>query len=158
MAIRLWFDLTAVLALAEHAAAAARQAPTDSQRTEGQAPAPALWWITFPGQGSYLVSNGLPGPAAFPGPAGRGEARVYATGYGPGTTGASLTRAGLPTDGFARLIPVTEPVATNLLAALRLRHWVGHTRLTLDHAEPAPALGTAQPHPYRSDTWWHLPL
>jgi len=158
MAIRLWFDLTTVLALAEHAAAAATHAPTDTERAEDQTPTPALWWITYPGEGSYLISNGLPGPAPLPGQPERGEACAYATGYGPATTAPTLTHAGLPTDGFARLIAVTEPAATALLPALRLRHWVGHTRLTLDHAEPAPLLGTARPHPYRGDTWWHLPL
>ncbi|GAA1884155.1 DUF3085 domain-containing protein [Asanoa iriomotensis] len=75
--IQLRFALRDVLAVAEHAIAAADHKPSFVNTLDGTTPTPALWFVGD--DGLYLMSNGLPGQ---PHPDGGDRLHVvYADGY-----------------------------------------------------------------------------
>ncbi|WP_030277138.1 hypothetical protein [Streptomyces sp. NRRL B-24484] len=90
--ITLRFNLSAVLALAEHAATASAH-----QGYGGLPPVPALVWARM--NGTFLTSNGR--PSELP--------DIYAEGRGPGT-GEALAETPVGGDDFGQMIPVDSPV------------------------------------------------
>ncbi|MEV6782703.1 hypothetical protein [Streptomyces sp. NPDC051098] len=119
-----YFRLSAVLEVAEHAAAAPRHHLFDDEATE----TPALWWIAD--DGSYIMSNGLH-PSGTPKDA---DARtiVFAQGWETGTHPGSV----LGDECSQETFPLCDPNATDaepaLLDMLRTSVRDGHVWLVLE--------------------------
>ncbi|MET9671453.1 DUF3085 domain-containing protein [Streptomyces sp. NPDC006475] len=121
---RLHFRLAAVLAAAEHAAAATEHRATYQETN----PAPALWWVKD--DGTYLMSNGTH-------PEGtsqeiRDRTIAYAAGWGRGTDARSVCGG----DDFVERIALCDDSGdadgTPLLDILRTAHQAGHAWLVLE--------------------------
>ena len=104
--IDLFFPLSEVLEIAEHAVGAREHSPSLTQYDEGVPGVASLVWAKH--NSIYLHSNGLPRQLANPlmveGPA----RRVSARGWGPGT-GPALGRTPVGGDDFAEHIELSEP-------------------------------------------------
>ncbi|MEU7925087.1 hypothetical protein [Micromonospora sp. NPDC049107] len=81
--ISLLFPLDEALRLAEHALAAPENVRSLTREDEGRPAVPALLWVKD--DGTYLMSNGIPGLPADPGRPDSGQQVVYADGWGSGT-------------------------------------------------------------------------
>ncbi|RKR88311.1 hypothetical protein BDK92_2622 [Micromonospora pisi] len=81
--ITLLFPLDQALGLAEHALTAPDHVRSLTREEEGLPAVPALLWVKD--DGTYLMSNGIPGPPADPGRPDAGQQVVYADGWGSGT-------------------------------------------------------------------------
>lgn len=118
------FRLSAVLEVAEHAAAAPRHHLFDDEAAE----APALWWIAD--DGSYVMSNGMH-PTGTPKDA---DARtiVFAQGWETGTHPGSV----LGDECSQETLPLCDPNATDaepaLIEMLRKSVRDGHAWLVLE--------------------------
>lgn len=112
--VDLWFRVTDVVPLAEHAMTASEHAPAP-YADPGPTP-PALFWVKD--QGIYVLSNGK--PRQPPESAGRpGEARVvYAHGHGPDTHWYGGDPLG---DDFIESLSLTEPTldGTTIIELIR---------------------------------------
>ncbi|MFJ1757591.1 hypothetical protein [Kitasatospora sp. NPDC088134] len=105
--IELRFPLPAVLALAEHAAAA-----TAHEGYSSLPPVPALIWARM--DGTFLMSSGRP----------RAEAPdVYAEGWGPGT-GSRLALTPVGGSDFGQTIPLDHPIELTDGRTLSLLDWL----------------------------------
>ncbi|WP_157117675.1 hypothetical protein [Nocardia vaccinii] len=104
--IDLFFPLSEVLEIAEHAAGAREHSPSLAQHEEGVPGVASLVWAKH--NSIYVRSNGLPRQLADPRVV-DGPARVvYAVGWGPGT-GPALGRTPVGGDDFAEYIELGEP-------------------------------------------------
>lgn len=102
--IRLLFPLAEVLALAEHAIAAAGHKPSFSNHFDGTTPVPALWFVGD--EGLYLMSNGLP---AQPHPTEAGRLHVvYARGYQTSMSKHAISHA-IGGDDFCQVLALLDP-------------------------------------------------
>ncbi|MFI1919298.1 hypothetical protein [Nocardia sp. NPDC020380] len=102
--IQLWFPLTEVVVLADHAMAAPEH--TSSPYGPDDAPAaPALVWVKD--DGTYLMSNGRPRQLADPSNPTGSSRVVYAHGWGSGT-GPMIGDSPVGGDDFAEYITLTE--------------------------------------------------
>jgi hypothetical protein len=118
----LYFDLSDVLRLAEHATTAPENAPSYTERTTGVACPGALVFVKD--DGVYLMSSGLPRPRPDD---------VFAHGW-PAGTRRDPRRTHLGGDDFAEHLHLAEPLndqGTTLLDALRDAHARGHRYLLL---------------------------
>lgn len=116
MAIDLYFDLPAVLRLAEHASAAPDHLLSFSEREAGQTRGvPALEWVAD--QGTYLMSNGQPGLREQHAP--RQNVVVFADGWGPDSDRYELGATEVGHDDFVEHFPLadTDPTLVALLRA-----------------------------------------
>ncbi|VFA96347.1 DUF3085 domain-containing protein [Nocardia cyriacigeorgica] len=105
--IELWFPISEVRELAEHAMTATRHQPSFTQADAGRPAAPSLKWVKD--DGTYLLSNGRPRLIADPErPDGPSKA-CYARGWGPGT-GPDLASTAVGGDDFVEHLPLDEPV------------------------------------------------
>jgi hypothetical protein len=121
MTVRLSFDLSTCLQLAEHAAAAAHYR---------QAAGPALL-LHSDGNGVHLTSNGLPAlPPAAGQPAITDQLAVFAEQCPPGTPWLDQIQM-LGQTPLAEPLPVHEPTGHPLIEQLLAATRAGHTTLTV---------------------------
>jgi hypothetical protein len=117
MAIDLYFNLPAVLRLAEHATSAGTHLPSYTDHQAGQANGvPALCWVAD--WGTYLMSNGLPALLSDP----NNEASnvvVFADGWGPDSNRSELGASDVGHDDFVEHLPL---VGGHLLTLLQRGH------------------------------------
>ena len=120
----LYFDLEAVLRLAEHAAAAPEHAQSYSE-ADSKTPCPGALMLVKD-EGVYLMSNGLPGPALD------GSHVVFAHGWTPDSPD-DPSETHLGDDDFAEHLHLTDPYvgSATLLDALRDTHARGYRYLLL---------------------------
>jgi hypothetical protein len=120
MAIDLYFDLPAVLRLAEHATTADTHLPSYPEREAGQARGvPALVWVAD--WGTYLMSNGLPALLSDP----DNEASnvvVFADRWGPDSDRYELGASDVGHDDFVEHLPLAD---RHLLTLLQRGHASG---------------------------------
>ncbi len=122
MAIDLYFDLPAVLRLAEHASAAHDHLLSFSEREAGQTRGvPALEWVAD--EGAYLMSNGLPALREQHAP--QQNVVVYADGWEPGSNRRELGASEVGHDDFVEHFPLADADPT-LLALLRAANTQGY--------------------------------
>jgi hypothetical protein len=121
MATDLYFDLPAVLRLAEHATAADTHLPSYTEHKAGQASGvPALCWVAD--WGTYLMSNGL--PALLNDPTNqRSNVVVFADRWGPDSDRHELGASDVGHDDFVEHLPL---VGGHLLTLLQRGHAGGH--------------------------------
>ena len=120
MTINLYFDLPAVLRLAEHATTAGDNAPSFIEHVAGQTSGvPALVWVAD--WGTYLMSNGLPALLTDPhDPA--SNVIVYADGWGHDSDRRALGASAVGPDDFAEHFPL---VGDHVLTLLQRGHASG---------------------------------
>lgn len=116
--VQLWFQLSKVIDLAEHAMAA-----TEHSRSPYDDPGPAvpsLIWVKD--DGIYLMSNAIPGQPGEPGSPENMARIVYAHGHGSGTHWSEGEPLG---DDFAEYIDLTDPTPGGALIDL-IRTYTAH--------------------------------
>jgi diguanylate cyclase (GGDEF)-like protein len=106
MATDLFFDLPAVLRLAEHAHAATGHAPSISEHLDGQRCPGGLEWVAD--WGTYLMSTGLPGLRVNPDDPTSGNVVVYADGWGPDSDRHSLAATDVGGDDFVEHLHLAD--------------------------------------------------
>jgi hypothetical protein len=129
----LFFDLPAVLRLAEHAATAPEHAPSYIEDADNIACPGALVFVAD--DGVYLMSSGRPGPRHDQG----GHHAAFAHGW-PAGTRRDPRRTHLGGDDFAEHLHLTEPFndqGGTLLDLLRAGHDKGHGYLVLKVGDTA---------------------
>ncbi|WP_020525184.1 DUF3085 domain-containing protein [Catelliglobosispora koreensis] len=129
--MRLYFPLTEVLTLAEHAAAAPEHSPSFTQHEDGKPGDPSLVWVKD--DGTYLMTNGIPGLLHDPANP-ESNVVVYAEGWGTGT-GPDLNQIDdIGGDDFVEHIPLDERYGEfpTFLEALRAYLKAGYAWLIIE--------------------------
>ncbi|MEV0027832.1 hypothetical protein [Nocardia sp. NPDC050793] len=116
--IDLWFPLSQVRVVAEHALAAPEHSQSLVEQFEGTPAQPSLVWVKD--DGTYLLSNGCPRQPADPEHPEGPITVVYAHRWGPGTGGRIVSTA-VGGDDFAEYLPLHQTVTrgTTLIDAIR---------------------------------------
>ncbi|MBF6331884.1 hypothetical protein [Nocardia transvalensis] len=105
--IDLWFPLSEVGEIAEHALAADEHSPSISQYDNGDPGGPALVWAKD--DGTYVLSNGLPRQLADPADPDGWSKVAFAEGWGRGT-GSEIGATPVGGDDFSEHLDLDEPV------------------------------------------------
>jgi hypothetical protein len=127
----LWFDLAAVLRLAEHAHAAPEKVPSLTELVEGRACPGALAWVAD--SGVYLMSGGQPALLRDPEDP-TSNVIVHAHAWSPGTDRPARAATDLGADDFVEHLHLTDG-DPSLLAVLRDGVAAGHQSFVLDVTE-----------------------
>ncbi|WP_067665652.1 DUF3085 domain-containing protein [Nocardia miyunensis] len=106
--IALWFRLSEVGVIAEHAAAATQHSPSITQYYNEEPGVASLVWVKD--DGTYLMSNGIPRQLADPDQPESRSLVAYAQGWGPGT-GPAIGDTPVGGDDFAEHVELAEPVS-----------------------------------------------
>ncbi|GAA1622940.1 DUF3085 domain-containing protein [Actinoplanes couchii] len=113
MTIDLYFDLPAVLRLAEHATAADDNLPSLIEVAAGQTSgAPALTWVAD--SGTYLMSNGIPALLTDPHDQ-ASNVVVFADGWGPDSDRHALGASAVGHDDFVEHLALDDGQLLTLL-------------------------------------------
>ncbi|MFK3983083.1 hypothetical protein ACI2K4_22235 [Micromonospora sp. NPDC050397] len=126
--ITLLFPLDEALVLAEHALAAPDHVRSLTREEEGLPAVPALLWVKD--DGTYLMSNGIPGLPADPTRPDAGHRIVYADGWGSGTRQELGHTDEIGGDDFVEHLELTQRFSDRLLidllraAARQRRPWL----------------------------------
>lgn len=116
--IDLWFRLSEVRPITEHAISAPAHIPSLSQQLDDEPAQPSLVWVKD--DGCYLMSNGDPMQLADPDDPARGAQSAYAVGWGPGTR-SLLGVTAVGRDDFEEHLPLHATHAGNTTLIERIR-------------------------------------
>jgi hypothetical protein len=144
MALRLYFDLTATLRLAEHAVAAPKHAPSFTEHDDSVSCPGALVWVHD--HGVYLMSSGLPRLTEPNKP--DSSLVVYARGWNPDTDGHRDDHTHLGGDDFAEHLHLTEQPHP-LIDQLRAAHAAGYRWLRLTVTTDTYQVGVSRTRPHQ---------
>jgi hypothetical protein len=131
MSTLLWFDLAAVLRLAEHAHAAPEKVPSLTELVEGRACPGALAWVAD--SRVYLMSGGQPALLRDPEDP-TSNVVVHAHEWAPGSDRHARAATDLGADDFVEHLHLTDG-NPSLLAVLRDGVAAGHQSFVLDVTE-----------------------
>ena len=132
MPTELFFDLPAVLRLAEHAHSAADHIPSITEQDNGQTCPGALEWVAD--TGVYLMSGGLPALLTNPEDPHSSNVVVYAEGWGPDTARRMRAATDIGGDDFVEHLHLQEPFGPKempLIEVLRVGAACGFPYLVL---------------------------
>lgn len=107
--IQLWFSLSEVVGLADHAMAASEHARSPFGPDDAPA-VPSLVWVKD--DGTYLMSNGRPHQLADPADPTGSSRVVFAQGWGSGT-GPMISDTAVGGDDFTEYIDLTAQFSPN---------------------------------------------
>lgn len=143
MTTTLWFDLAAVLNLAEHAHAAPEKMPSVAEYAEERACPGALIWAAD--TGTYLMSGGTPNLRSDPDDPGSNIA-VYAEGWGPDSDRNALGDTDIGHDDFVEHLHLGDGDPP-LIELLRRGVAAGHRWFVLGVTDTDLTVGLARDQP-----------
>ncbi|WP_327116638.1 DUF3085 domain-containing protein [Nocardia sp. NBC_01730] len=140
--IDLWFRLSEVRPIAEHAVAATEHAPSLSQHLDNEPSQPSLMWVKD--DGTYLMSNGSPLQLADPENPTGGARVAYALDWGQGT-GPDIGVTPVGSDDFAEHLPLHETVLPGRTLIELIRSYDVQAGWLIITANPEPSKSPSPP-------------
>ncbi|AFU02802.1 hypothetical protein [Nocardia brasiliensis] len=116
--IDLWFRVSEVRPIAEHAVASTEHAQSLSQQLDNEPAQPSLMWAKD--DGCYLMSNGEPQQLTDPDNPASGMKSAYAAGWGSGTR-ALLGQTLVGSNDFEEHLPLHEKLGGGATLIERIR-------------------------------------